>query len=61
MTEEQIEGTIRDVDAITEIATGIKTDKVHDELSRRMLRGEITLSEALERTIENVKEKYNSN
>ncbi len=61
MTEEQIEGTIRDVDAMTEIATGIKPDKVHDELSRRMLRGEITLSEALERTIENVKGKYNSN
>lgn len=46
---------------MTEIATGIKPDKAHDELSRRMLRGEITLSEALERTIEDVKEKYNSN
>lgn len=61
MTEEQIEGTIRNVDAMTEIVTGIKPDKVHDELSRRMLRGEVTLSEALERTIEDVKEKYNSN
>lgn len=49
------------MDAMTEIATGIKPDKAHDELSRRMLRGEITLSEALERTIEDVKEKYNSN
>ncbi len=48
MTEEEIEGIIRNTNAMGRIATGVEPDEEQDEIDRRMLRGEITLEQAIE-------------
>ena len=58
MTREEIEGTIRNANAITEIATGIKTDKESNEIIRDSLEGMISRQEAHKRIIEHISRKH---
>lgn len=58
MNKEQIEGTIRNSNSMTEIATGIRPDARQDAIAREMLEGKITLEEALRRSREETKKEF---
>ena len=58
MTREEIEGTIRNANAMTEIATGIKTDKESNEIIRDSLEGKISRKEAHRKIIEHITGKH---